>query len=674
MLPGVVLAASLSLVVPAHAATIQVTTAEDVASGGSNCSLREAMIAANEDATPPGSNCTAGTAGGNTIDLPAGEYKLTIEKAGVDGASSGDLNITAPTTIAGAGATTTKIDQTKADRVIAVESSGVHISNVAIAKGALATGDGGGIFVGPDDTLTLSSSRVTESEAQLGGGIFVSEGAEATIEKSASDDNHASIEGGGLGNEGTAALQDATIDENTAKYLGGGIYIADSATAALSGGEVAGNEAPDEDGGGIFSFGRLTATGTTITKNSSPVGGGLGLEGPSTLTNDKVTANTAEGLGGGIYTDALTTLTNTTVAENRATEPGSRGGGIAFEGSMSVLLKIEGSTIGPHNFAYDGDGLYLRGEANYPATARLTRSTIAENGAINSELGGGLYLAGNVEAVLHDVTVAENSASDMGSEGGNVYAEAASRLTWRNSLVANDLSGGNCYVLGSTTSLGGDEEYATGTECQFKNAHDTKGPELEPSQLLSLANNGGPTETMALPAGAPAVNSGFGCEPTDQRGVPRPQGPACDAGAYELITAPIVSDLAESANTWRTGGTLAHITSRARPRLGTTFSFSLNEQATVTLDFTHRLNGREVHGRCVAKRKRNAKHKHCQRTVTDGTIRFTGHSGINHVAFQGRISRTTKLGPGRHTLIVTATGAAGENVAGGSLHFTIVAG
>ncbi len=81
MLPGIVLVASLSLVVPADAATIDVNTTEDLATGGGKCSLREAIIASNNGISPAGSDCAAGTAGGNTIDLPAGEYKLTIEAA-----------------------------------------------------------------------------------------------------------------------------------------------------------------------------------------------------------------------------------------------------------------------------------------------------------------------------------------------------------------------------------------------------------------------------------------------------------------------------------------------------------------------------------------------------------------------------------------------------------------
>ena len=591
---------------------------------------------------------------------------------------------------------------------------------------------------------------------------------------------------------GTVAVEDANIEDNKAKFLGGGIFIESNATTVLSGGEITGNEAPGENGGGIFSFGSLTATGAIIKDNSSMEGGGLGLDAPATLTDDTVTGNLAEGLGGGIYTDDSLTLTNSSVAENRLTRPEGAGGGIAFEGARESVLNIEGSTIGPSNFAADGDGVFLFGES---AIAKLTRSTIAENGAINSELGGGVYVRDGVETILHDVTLAENSAGIHGSEGGNVYAEAGSKLSWENSLVADDLSGGNCLVNGSTlTSLGGNEEYATGTECHFTNARDTKGPELESAQLLPLAHNGGLTETMALTKGSPPVDTGFGCEATDQRGVPRPQGPACDAGAYELVTTPlvvtiisgpsgpvntpvvsfsfsaekpstfqcgldggvfepctspftagslalgahtftvqatdtadnmgpvsasrtftivapgagsnagssanngssdanlsanngssnasssatkgpVVSGLAQSAARWREGAPLPHISrARAGPPLGTTFSFNLNEQAAVRFSFTQRLNGRELGHRCLGRSKKNFKRKSCLRTVTVGTISFTGHLGTNKVFFQGRLSRSKKLQPGRYMVTVNATDAAGGRSTPVSLRFTVVNG
>ena len=104
------LAATLTVVAPppvAHAATIVVNTTDDeYNTDPAECSLREAIQAAYEDASFGG--CTAGS-GTDTITLPAGTYTLTIAGAGT-GNSSGDLDFAGNVTINGAGASTTIID------------------------------------------------------------------------------------------------------------------------------------------------------------------------------------------------------------------------------------------------------------------------------------------------------------------------------------------------------------------------------------------------------------------------------------------------------------------------------------------------------------------------------------------------------------------------------------
>ncbi len=111
---------------------------------------------------------------------------------------------------------------------------------------------------------------------------------------------------------------------------------------------------------------------------------------------------------------------------------------------------------------------------------------------------------------------------------------------------------------------------------------------------------------------------------------------------------------------------------KKKPPVGTTFSFSLNEQASVTFSFTQKATGRKVGGKCVAKSRKNAKRKSCKRTVTAGTLSFTGHAGTDNVVFQGRISRSKKLRPGSYTLVITATNTAGQKSGPQTLGFTIV--
>jgi streptogramin lyase len=135
--------------------------------------------------------------------------------------------------------------------------------------------------------------------------------------------------------------------------------------------------------------------------------------------------------------------------------------------------------------------------------------------------------------------------------------------------------------------------------------------------------------------------------------------------------APTITAAHESASTWRLGRQLARI-SRRKPPTGTTFSFALNEPAAVRFAFTQRSTGRRVGHKCVAKSRKNDKHKSCTRTVTVATLSFTGHTGTNEVVFQGRTSRSRKLKPGRYALIITATNSAGTRSTPVTLRFTIV--
>jgi hypothetical protein len=139
---------------------------------------------------------------------------------------------------------------------------------------------------------------------------------------------------------------------------------------------------------------------------------------------------------------------------------------------------------------------------------------------------------------ISNSTISGNGATYGGGDIGNAYV-----LTIQNSIVANSSSGGNCY--GTITSHG--YNLSSDDTCNLSNTGDLNNTD---PQLGSLQYNGGPTQTMALPSGSPAVDAGnpSGCTDnlghllkTDQRGAPRPdtedtaEGKSgCDMGAYEL--------------------------------------------------------------------------------------------------------------------------------------------
>jgi len=113
-------------------------------------------------------------------------------------------------------------------------------------------------------------------------------------------------------------------------------------------------------------------------------------------------------------------------------------------------------------------------------------------------------------------------------------------VTLRNTIVANNTSGGNCS--GTITDSGNNLDSAN--TCGFTtNAKINTDPNLGP-----LADNGGPTQTFALLTGSPAINAGdnticgatvgapnYGAGGLDQRGIVHPQGVQCDIGSYEFV-------------------------------------------------------------------------------------------------------------------------------------------
>jgi hypothetical protein len=84
------------------------------------------------------------------------------------------------------------------------------------------------------------------------------------------------------------------------------------------------------------------------------------------------------------------------------------------------------------------------------------------------------------------------------------------------------------------------------------------------------------------------------------------------------------------------------------------------------------VGGRKVNGRCLAQTKANRRRRACKRTLTRGTLSFSGHTGPNKLSFQGRLSRSRKLKPGTYTVIITATNTARQRSIPRQLTFTIV--
>jgi alpha-tubulin suppressor-like RCC1 family protein len=137
-------------------------------------------------------------------------------------------------------------------------------------------------------------------------------------------------------------------------------------------------------------------------------------------------------------------------------------------------------------------------------------------------------------------------------------------------------------------------------------------------------------------------------------------------------TPPKITRVSQSHQTWREGKALATITRRKAP-VGTTFTFTLNANASVSLAFGQLLRGRKAsRHKCVAQTRRNRHKPACTRTKAAGVLGFTGHPGVNTVHFDGRITRSKTLRTGRYMLTITATNSAGK-AKPQTLTFTIAA-
>ncbi|MEM7345316.1 MAG: choice-of-anchor Q domain-containing protein, partial [Chloroflexota bacterium] len=295
---------------------------------------------------------------------------------------------------------------------------------------------------------------------------------------------------------------------------GGAIYNRTEESATnhfiISRSTITGNQAGD-DGGGIYNIVKdsgnntLIISDTTISDNSAAQdGGGVNNVLDDTSSNNQVT------------------IQNSTISGNEAT---LSGGGISNQVKGIAHVTIENSTVSGNATKTSGGGLYNHVyDAGAQSIITLTHTTLvsntADSGGMNSGDGGGIYTktsSGATQVIARNSLVALNLDSTP-AISGNIHPDGS-----------GDITGASYNLISDTTGISG--TLGTGTDLV------TNTLILEP-----LANNGGintasgePTYTHALPATSPAVDAipTANClVPEDQRVINRPQGAACDFGAF----------------------------------------------------------------------------------------------------------------------------------------------
>jgi hypothetical protein len=279
----------------------------------------------------------------------------------------------------------------------------------------------------------------------------------------------------------------------------------------------------------------VTLSGFTIQYGLASLGGGINNGGTLTINKCTLSQNRAfhsasgVGYGGGIYNNGTLTINNSTLSGNRADKSG---GGIYNNGART--LTINNSTLSGNNAVSPtftagwGGGIYNQG------TSAINNSTLSGNSAFIS--GGGILNGGTLS--MNNGTLSGNSART--SAGGIYNARTA---TLQNSIVANNSpSGQNCRGTMTSTMTSHGFNMSSDGSCNFHNSGDRNNTN---PKLGTLGNNGGPTQTIPLLSGSPAIDAGNpkGCTDgaghlltTDQRGMPRhdpEDAGGCDMGAYE---------------------------------------------------------------------------------------------------------------------------------------------
>jgi uncharacterized repeat protein (TIGR01451 family) len=434
----------------------------------------------------------------------------------------------------------------------------IHGSDVVSNTASI---NGGGILnVHPNARTVISNSRIDRNAAVNGGGIY-NNGRLDTRDTTQIAHNTVGADGGGIYNNGRLDTRDTQIAHNTVGANGGALYNTPTGIATIEDTIIGGNNRATLLGGGLYnsSGGRVAITRTVVTQNTSnSSGAGVYNDGTMTITGGSVTSNTALVDGGGILNNRDMTITGTRVSGNR----GLNGGGILNTGAMIIInvdvisnaasnrgggvfntfnLVIRNASIGNTdvgNFAQDrGGGLY-----NRIGSTTIERSALVNNRSVIA--GGGAYIESGALTITN-TTFSQNRAP--ASTGGGLHVESGStNLTF--ATVASSTAG-----FGIINTSGIVQAYATllaynaGGDCSgnvVNTGHSmssdiTCGAVFTSTDplLLPLAMNGGNTPNHALAPNSPALEQ----VPTsactvadDQRFVSRPQGLACDIGAFEL--------------------------------------------------------------------------------------------------------------------------------------------
>jgi uncharacterized repeat protein (TIGR01451 family) len=503
------------LAATAHATgTITVNSTAQRSSGtSSQCTLGAAIVSANTNTAADG--CTIGgtATAPYTINIPAGTYTLSnIDNTTIQGVPFGLPVIQNTMTLQGAAAATTTIERSSAN----------------------GTADFGLLIIGQNvNTITLNDLTFQNGKGTaFGGGVTLFNGNNAlAVNRCVFQNNSTAADGGGIGGVNAPP-----------------ITIADSA--------FLNNKAT---GRGGAATGELTITNSYFTGSQAGLGGGAlfctqggcGIQvTDSVFGNDK----TATGPGGAIWAASVNILRS--VFETSSANDMNSSGAAVFSSGGSITDSFfsnnglsgsnsSGGAVAGNNLTITGSTFLVNfaasGGAFDGSNSTLVNDTFWNNFAND---GGAIHSGGG--NTYNNITVVSNRFTTGGSAGISFGAD-----TIGNSIVAGNQPA-DCVQPLPVTSQG---HNLIGVGCGIVPASGdqmgTAQNPIDPVLGRLSANNGKKAggqlgnvdvSTMAVLTGSPALDAGdlsspgtggTSCAATDERGVLRPVGSACDIGAFE---------------------------------------------------------------------------------------------------------------------------------------------